>query len=147
MNHLTVVCIKKVITLRSGPYPGDVRDNFKCDSTARDGAALRHSPQQTLGKTLPPKPTAITNKSQKKTCHHMSNPSSLWATHLSASDVDAEALPEDELHAGWVAQLDHGTDCQVDPLVGGGHATQEGAVVDCRVPGGLHLHLDHVKKG
>lgn len=47
---------------------------------------------------------------------------------------------------GRVAQLDHRADRQVDPLVSRRHATQLGALVDRRVPGSLHLHLDHIRK-
>lgn len=72
--------------------------------------------------------------------HHAS-----WATHLSSGDVDADAFPEHQLHVGRVAQLNHHAHRKVDPLVSRG-ATQLRAVVDRRVPGSLHLHLDHIEK-
>lgn len=72
--------------------------------------------------------------------HHASR-----ATHLSSGYVDADAFPEHQLHVGRVAQLNHRGHRQVDPLVSR-CATKLGAVVDRRVPGSLHLHLDHIEK-
>lgn len=40
------------VTLWFGTYPWDIRNYFKGDSTAGDGAALRHPLQQALSKTL-----------------------------------------------------------------------------------------------
>ncbi len=67
------------------------------------------------------------------------------ATHLSPSDVDADAFPEYQLHVCRVTQLNRCPDRQVDPLVSWCHATQLGTLVDRRVPGGLCLHLDNIK--
>lgn len=103
----------------SSTHSRDVGDYFKCDSAARDGAALRHSPQQALCETLPH--TCTTTSTHLLISEHVkvfcSYPSCLAATHLSPGDVDADAFPEDKLHVGRVAQLNHDAHGQVDPLV------------------------------
>lgn len=67
------------------------------------------------------------------------------ATHLLPSDVDTYAFPEDQLHVGWVAQLHHCADREVNSLVSRCHATQLRALVDSRVPGCLHLDLHNIQ--
>lgn len=62
--------------------------------------------------------------------------------HLLPRDVDAYALPEDQLHVGRVAQLHHGAQRQVDPLLRGRRSAELGTLVDGGVPGRLQLHLD-----
>lgn len=131
--------------LWSVTHPWDVGNNFKGDSTAWDGAAMRHSLQEALGKTLAHKwPTSaqhMSRRDSKPSTHH-----TFGATHLSPSDVDTDALPEDQLHVSRVAQLHHHAHRQVDSLLSGCHATQLGALMDCWVPGSLHLHLHHMDK-
>ena len=143
---------KSINTHWSGTYPWDVRNDFKCDSTAGDGAALRHPLHQTLSETLPHKhqstcPWMICFSNQViiwegnvivSDCFY---PSCLGATHLSSGDVDTDAFPEHQLHVGGVAELHHRADRQVHPLIGRRHAAQLGTLVHRRVPGGLHLHL------
>lgn len=63
-------------------------------------------------------------------------------TDLSARDTDADALPQDQLHVGGVAQLNQSFHRQVHPLLGRRHPTQLGTPVHRRVPGRLHLHLN-----
>lgn len=75
MGKLTVACTShifcfilfsfKQLTLCSGTYPWDVGNDFKGDSAARDGAALRHSLQQALSKTLQHKHTTTFSKINK----------------------------------------------------------------------------------
>ena len=85
-------------------------------------------------------------KGRQKTCHCVSLLLSIMVTYLSPDDINTDAFSEDDLHVGWVAQLNHCTDCQVDPLVSWCHTTQLGALMDRRVPGSLHFHLDHIGK-
>ena len=68
----------------------------------------------------------------------------LWlpTTDLLASDADTDALPEDELHVGGVAQPQRRFNRQVHPLVSCRHPTQLGAIVDRWVPGCLHPQLN-----
>lgn len=128
-------------------YTWDVRDYFKGDATARDGAALRHPFQQTLSKALPNKQThRHTHRLSHTLCSFQSNWSCwLASTHLSTGDVHTDTLPQHQLHVSRVAQLNHRADCQVDPLVRRRDTTQLRAVVDCWVPRSLHFNLDHNK--
>lgn len=63
-------------------------------------------------------------------------------TDLPPRDADADALPEDELHAGGVAQLQRRLHRQVHPPVGRRRPAQLGALVDRGVPGSLRLQLN-----
>lgn len=88
------------------PYPGNVGDHLKGHPTARYGAASGHPSQKVVGETL--------------------------AARVNA---DADPLPQDQLHVGRVAELNHHTNRQVNSLLWPrSPATQLWTLVDGGVP-------------
>lgn len=128
-------CAKETERRRGGgaTHARDVGNYLEGDAAAGDVAALRHPLQQALGETLAPQ----SKRHTPSPSHHASGP-----TDLSPGDADADALPQDELHVGGVAQLDRRLDRQVHPLVSRRGSAQLGTLVDRRVPRSLHLHLN-----
>lgn len=97
----------------SWPHPWDVGHHLKGDPTARYGAAGGHPFEQVVCKTLAP-----------------------------GVDVDTDPLPQDQLHVGGVAELDHHSNCQVHAVLRPGSPTTElGTLVDGGVPRCLCLDL------
>lgn len=87
-------------------YPRNVGDHLKGDSTAGYGAARGHPFEKVVGKTL-----------------------AAWV------NVDTDPFPQDELHVGRVAELNHHSNRQIYPLLRP-HATstQLRTLVDSGVP-------------
>lgn len=71
----------------------------------------------------------------------------LQDVHLSAIDIDTDALAQHQLHLCRVAELDSGSDNQVNPLLRRRPLAQLDAVMDRRVPRGFCFHLQKGRGG
>lgn len=88
------------------PHPGNVGNHLECEPAARDGAAGGHPSEKVVSEAL-----------------------------AARVNVDADSLPQDQLHVSRVTELDDHSNSQVHPLLGPrAPPTELGTLVDGGVP-------------